>query len=245
MNPDPAVTPVPAGEPPSELSYKPVEAPSQIPLTRRLVRELLSWIWVFLIFMFVTGTMVQARVIPSGSMENTLLVGDHLLMSRLGYDVSVPFTQYHHRLWRIPHRSQMIIFRSPNEPGLDLIKRLIAMPGDTVEIRKGVVYVNDHPIAEPYRLGPPNPADNYDLTTVPPGNYFVLGDNRENSYDSRYWGFVPEANILGTPLVIYMSVDAPDAAWEQGQVRERISAYANVLLHPWSGVRWRRMFKVF
>jgi signal peptidase I len=214
-------------------------------LRRRVVRELLSWLWVILIFLFVTGTMVQARVIPSGSMENTLLVGDHLLMSRIGYDASLPFTQYHMRLWREPHRQQMIIFRSPNEPGLDLIKRLIAMPGDTVEIRSGVVFVNGAQLAEPYRNGDPNPADNYDPTTIPPGNYFVLGDNRENSYDSRYWGFVPEANILGTPLVIYMSVDAPDEAWEPGRVRQRISAYAGVLLHPWRGVRWQRLFTVF
>jgi signal peptidase I len=211
----------------------------------RVVRELLSWLWVILIFLFVTGTMVQARVIPSGSMERTLLVGDHLLMSRMGYDASLPFTQYHHRLWREPHRQQMIIFRSPNEPGLDLIKRLIGMPGDTVEIRHGVVFINGARLAEPYRNGDPNPADNYDATTIPPGNFFVLGDNRENSYDSRYWGFVPEANILGTPLVIYMSVDAPEEAWEPGQVGQRISAYARALFHPWNGIRWRRLFTVF
>jgi signal peptidase I len=218
------------------------ETPS---LRRRVVRELLSWLWVILIFLFVTGTMVQARVIPSSSMEKTLLVGDHLLMSRIGYDVSLPFTQYHYRLWREPHRQQMIIFRSPNEPGLDLIKRLIGMPGDTVEIRSGVVFVNGVQLAEPYRNGDPNPADNYDLTKIPPGNFFVLGDNRENSYDSRYWGFVPEADILGTPLVIYMSVDAPEQAWEPGQIRQRISAYAGILLHPWRGVRWKRLFTVF
>jgi signal peptidase I len=214
-------------------------------LRSRIAREVFSWIWVILIFMFVTGTMVQARVIPSGSMERTLLVGDHLLMSRIGYDVSLPFTQYHLRLWREPHRQQMIIFRSPTEPGLDLIKRLVGMPGDTVEIRSGVVYVNGARLAEPYRNGDPNPADNYDSTVIPPGNFFVLGDNRENSYDSRYWGFVPESNILGTPLVIYMSVDAPDEAWEPGRVRQRVMAYAGVLLHPWRGVRWRRLFTVF
>ena len=179
--------------------------------------------------------MVQARVIPSGSMESTLLVGDHLLMSRIGYDASLPFTQYHMRLWREPHRQQMIIFRSPNEPGLDLIKRLIGLPGDTVEIRSGVVYINGGELAEPYRNGPPNPTDNYGPVTVPARNYFVLGDNRDDSYDSRYWGFVPESNILGTPVVIYMSVEAPDDAWQPGQIRTIASAYANVLLHPAPG----------
>ena len=250
MNHDPAVTPDPAapaatGEAPVDLTYTPAPIVSQLPLSRRLLRELLSWLWVILIFLFVTGTMVQARVIPSSSMENTLLVGDHLLMNRIGYDASLPFTQYHMRLWREPHRQQMIIFRSPNEPGLDLVKRLIGMPGDTVEVRAGVVYLNGAKLDEPYRNGAPNPADNYDPATVPPNSYFVLGDNRENSYDSRYWGFVPENNILGTPLVIYMSVDAPNEAWEPGKIRERISAYAGILLHPWRGVRWKRLFTVF
>ena len=214
-------------------------------LRRRLLRELVSWLWVILSFLFITGTMVQARVIPSSSMERTLLVGDHLLMSRIGYDASLPFTQYHLRLWREPRRQQMIIFRSPNEPGLDLVKRLIGLPGDTVEIRSGVVFINGAALSESYRNAPPNPTDDYAPATVPPGNYFVLGDNRENSYDSRYWGFVPESNILGTPLVIYMSVQAPDQAWQPGQIRDRISAYAGVLLHPWQGVRWRRLFTVF
>ena len=107
------------------------------------LRELISWLWVALAFLLITGTMVQARVIPSGSMENTLLVGDHLLMSRLGYDAGVPFTRYHVRLWREPHRQQMIIFHAPI-PGTDedYIKRLIGMPGDRVEIRGGVVSIN-------------------------------------------------------------------------------------------------------
>jgi signal peptidase I len=214
-------------------------------LGQRVTRELLSWLWVALAFFLITGTMVQARVIPSGSMENTLLVGDHLLMSRLGYDATVPFTRLHMRLWREPHRQQVIIFRAPL-PGSDedFIKRLIAVPGDTVEIRAGVVFVNGRALSEPYRNGPPDAFDNYGRVTVPAHNFFVLGDNRDDSYDSRYWGFVPEANILGTPVVIYMSVEASEDAWQPGQVRERFHAYLSALLHP-SLVRWRRLFKTF
>ena len=112
-------------------------------LGRSVARELLSWIWVALAFLLITGTMVQARVIPSGSMERTLLVGDHLLMSRLGYDASLPFTRFHVRLWREPHRQQVIIFRAPLPgPDEDFIKRLIGMPGDTVQIQRGIVFVN-------------------------------------------------------------------------------------------------------
>src|SRR5205823_4699399 len=97
-----------------------------------LVRELLSWVWVALAFFLITGTMVQARVIPSASMEGTLLIGDHLLMSRFGYDIGLPFTRYHIRLWREPRRQQVVIFHAPlPDRDEDFIKRLIGMPGDS------------------------------------------------------------------------------------------------------------------
>jgi len=214
-------------------------------LGHRALRELISWVWVALSFLLITGTMVQARVIPSGSMENTLLVGDHLLMSRLGYDAGVPFTRYHVRLWREPRRQQVVIFHAPI-PGTDedYIKRLIGMPGDRVEIHGGVVSVNGKALIEPYRNGPPSVLDNYGPVTIPAHNYFVLGDNRDDSYDSRFWGYVPESNIIGTPVFIYWSVQADEDAWQPGQVRERLYAYANALLHPHL-VRWRRLFKTF
>jgi len=221
--------------------------PESSPLRKRLVRELLSWLWVALAFFLITGTIVQARVIPSESMESTLLVGDHLLMSRLGYDAGVPFTQYHVRLWREPRRGQVVIFRAPpaaNAPGEDFIKRLIAVPGDRVEIRRGTVIVNGAALVEPYRKEPPDLTDNYGPATIPSKSYFVLGDNRNDSSDSRYWGFVPESSVIGTPVFIYMSVEASDDAWQPGQVRERFYAYANALLHP-SLVRWNRLFKSF
>ena len=244
MNPEPPDTATLASDPPS-LASSTAGAPDTSTLGRRIARELLSWLWVALAFFLITGTMVQARVIPSGSMENTLLVGDHLLMSRFGYDATLPFTRFHMRLWREPHRQQVIIFRAPL-PGSDedYIKRLIAVPGDTVQIRGGVVYLNGAALREPYRSDPPNPFDNYGLVTIPPHNFFVLGDNREDSSDSRVWGFVPEANILGTPVVIYLSVEASEDAWQPGQVRERFHAYLSALLHP-SLVRWRRLFTTF
>jgi len=209
-----------------------------------VLREALSWLWVILAFLLITGTIVQARVIPSGSMENTLLVGDHLLMSRLGYDAEVPLTQYHVRLWREPSRQQIVIFRAPLPGSPDYIKRLIGLPGDKVEVRGGVVYINEKKIDEPYRASPPNPLDNYGPVTVPPREYFVMGDNRDDSYDSRYWGFVPHANIIGTPILVYMSIDAPGDAWNPGHVRDRLFTYVNALIHP-SQIRWHRIFKMF
>ena len=221
--------------------------PEHVPMSlgSRIRRELISWLWVAVAFLLITGTIVQARVIPSESMENTLLVGDHLLVSRLGYGVGVPFTKYQVRLWREPHRQQMVIFHAPI-PGTDedFIKRLIGLPGDRLEIRKGVVMVNGKALAEPYRLGVPRVEDNYGPVDIPEKCYFVLGDNRDDSYDSRYWGFVPEAAILGTPVMIYMSLDASGDAWQPGQLRERFWAYSNALLHPLL-VRWHRLFKMF
>lgn len=214
------------------------------PLDRRILREVLSWVWVLAAFLFINGTLMQARVIPSGSMERTLLIGDHLLVSRFGYDAGVPFTGWHMRLWREPRRQQVVIFRAPVPGSPDYVKRVIGLPGDTVEIRHGVVWVNGAPLAEPYLAAPPNQFENFAAVRVPLASYFVLGDNRENSYDSRYWGFVPRPAIIGTPVVIYMSLRAPDGAWEPGQIRERLYAYLNALLNPHL-VRWKRLFVTF
>jgi signal peptidase I len=218
-------------------------------------REVLAWFWVGLIFLLINGAVGQARVIPSGSMENTLLVGDHLLMSRIGYDAGVPFTNWHVPLWRNPRRGEIIIFKPPYAPNAtDLIKRVVGLPGETLDIRHGMVYINGKPLGEPYTTGPTEPpvpgeapAGRADLKlpyVVPRNCYFAMGDNRTNSYDSRAWGCVPRENVIGTPVMVYMSLDANPDAWEPGQVKERVLAYFNALAHPGS-VRWRRLFHTF
>ena len=208
-------------------------------------RQVLFWLGLALAFLLVTGTMLEARMIPTRSMERTLLVGDHLLISRFGYDASVPFSHMHWRLWREPHRLQLVLFRAPIPgPEQDFIERLIGMPGDTIEIRRGMVYVNDSALAEPYRSTPPAPTDNYGPVIVPTASYFFLGDNRSISFDSRHWGFVRDANIMGAAFVIYMSIDAPEDVWEPGHVGERFETYLNAIIHP-GEVRWRRLFHIF
>jgi len=199
-----------------------------------------------LAFLFIHGTIVQARVIPSPSMEQTLLIGDHLLVTRFGYDAQVPFTDLHMSLWRDPQRQQVVVFRAPLEGSPDFIKRIIGVPGDHVEIRNGVVWVNGRPLEEPYLESRPKRTDDFKYTSVdvPPGQYFVMGDNRDNSYDSRYWGFLPRENIVGTPLLIYMSVDASDEAWQPGHLKERFLAYAGALIRP-HHIRWKRLFVTF
>lgn len=222
------------------------------PFGARVKQEMVAWFWVVLVFLLVNGTLGQARVIPSGSMENTLLVGDHLIMSRIGYDAGVPFTHWHLSLWKNPLRQQMIIFQPPyghNSP--DLIKRVIGLPGDTIDIHDGAVWINGKQLQENYTTGPthlPSPAERLPRfhglpMTVPKDEYFVMGDNRGNSYDSRFWGCVPRDAIIGTPVTIYMSVDEPEDAWS-GDITERFLAYADAALHP-SKVRWKRLFETF
>lgn len=214
-----------------------------IPFRRKVVREIVGWLWVAAIFLLINAALGQARVIPSGSMKNTLLIGDHLIMSRLGYDAGIPFSKWHISLWRDPRRHQIVIFRPPASPdSADLVKRVIGMPGDTVEIKEGAVWINDQRQLEPYILEPMNPYQHFGPFQVPAKNYFVMGDNRNNSNDSRYWGFVPRSAIIGTPVLIYMSVQAPEEAWDTGQIRERFLAYAHALVNP-RMVRWNRLFK--
>ena len=216
---------------------------------QKVRREVVAWFWIVLIFLLINGTVGQARVIPSGSMENTLLIGDHLVMSRLGYDAGIPFTRWHVPLWKNPVRGQMIIFSPPFNPGgEDLIKRVIGMPGDTVDVRDGQVWINGKALEENYTFGKTErvmEAGGVPLPFhVPENCYFAMGDNREHSYDSRYWGCVPRANIIGTPVMIYMSIDAPPDSWDSGQIRERVFAYVNAVLHPGT-IRWRRLFHTF
>ena len=217
-----------------------------VPLRKKVTREILSWVWVILAFLFIQGTLVQARVIPSGSMERTLLVGDHLLVSRFGYDAGVPFTGMHVELWKNPVRGQMIVFRPPLPDAPDYVKRVIGLPGDRIDIKGGAVWLNHRLLTEPYVTHPMNPGEHYpyESVVVPPDHYFVMGDNRGNSYDSRYWGFVPRENLIGTPVMIYMSVEAPEQAWQPGKIGERALAYLNALVHPHL-VRWGRLFVMF
>ncbi len=171
---------------------------------------------------------VQAFKIPSGSMEPTLLIGDHILVNKLVYGIRIPFTSYRFPDLFQPERGDVIVFVYPEDRTKDFIKRVIGVGGDTVEIRNKKVFINGKEYNTPQARfnsnvimpGDLNPRDNMPPLKVPKGFLFVMGDNRDFSHDSRFWGFVPLEDVKGKAFLIYYS--APDTAQ----------------------IRWDRFFKV-
>jgi len=165
---------------------------------------------------------VQAFKIPSGSMEDTLLIGDHLLVNKFIYGMQVPFTNDRFLTIRHPQRGDVIVFEFPEDKGKsyfqrrDFIKRVIGTPGDVVEVRDKRVYVNGELYDIPQEVhkeagilpADSSPRDFMPAVTVPPGKYFAMGDNRDRSYDSRFWGFVDESEIKGLAFILYWSWDS-------------------------------------
>lgn len=186
-------------------------------------REYIEAFLVALLIALVVRTLViQAFKIPSGSMENTLLVGDHIFVNKFIFGYHIPYTKGRVLAFRHPERGDIIVFEFPEDPSKDFIKRVVGIPGDTVEIRRKKLYVNGSPVDEGYVRyadGPgadgfPPARDNLPSVKVPPGKLFVMGDNRDRSYDSRFWGFVDMDKVVGKALFIYFSVDwSRDIRW--------------------------------
>ena len=230
--------------------------------TRDFVAE---WTVNILILLFGTTTLVQAFIVPTPSMESTVLVGDHLLVDKLSYappgSISrylLPYTE--------PKRGDIIVFRYPMDIQQNYVKRVIGTPGDRIRVVDKTVYVNGRALTEPYAQhvssglepyrdnfpsAPSGPV--YDRAremldhnvvngevVVPPQSYFAMGDNRDNSLDSRYWGFVPRENIIGKPLVIFWSYDAPTEDWVDYNANHFIDLAKNFF----SKTRWDRELKL-
>jgi len=187
------------------------------------VREYIEAFVVALLIALVVRTLViQAFKIPSGSMENTLLVGDHIFVNKFIFGYHVPYTKGRVLEFSHPKRGDIIVFEFPEDPSKDFIKRVVGVPGDSVEIRHKELYVNGMPVKEDYvryadgagAEGFPPARDNAAPVKVPPGKLFVMGDNRDRSYDSRFWGFVDMDKVVGKALFIYFSVDwSRDIHW--------------------------------
>lgn len=191
------------------------------PKRKSLWREYAEALIVALALALVIRTfIVQAFKIPSESMLETLQVGDHLLVNKFLYGVKWPFTNSYIVLGADPQRGDIIVFEYPGNPALDYIKRIIGVPGDVIEVRDKQLYRNGQPIREGYiRHTQPNRVepvrDNFGPVTVPEGQYFVMGDNRDNSLDSRFWGFVDRSAIRGKAWRIYWSSQDTNVRWNR------------------------------
>jgi len=222
------------------------------------------WEWVksigvaLVVWFFLRTFLVEAFRIPSGSMENTLLVGDFLFVNKLLYGAEVPLVGTRLPAVREPRRGEILVFDSVEEEGLKVVKRLVGVPGDTLEMKESILYRNGQRVDEPFAVhGNPSwlaepeqrarmrawqaphlagraaegyepDLQNWGPIVVPPDSFFMMGDNRDSSYDGRYWGFLPRLNVRGTPLVIYYSFDG--------------TSYRPV---PFlTDIRWRRIFSV-
>ena len=232
---------------------------------RNFVHE---WTINILILLFGTTTLVQAFIVPTPSMDPTVRVGDHLLVDKLAYAPPGPLSKYL-LPYTEPKRGDIIVFRYPMDISQNYVKRVIGVPGDHIHLVNKTVYLNGKALVEPYAVhvfpemrpyrdnfpnATPTPDEpvyqravdmvaqhvwNGDLV-VPPGYYFAMGDNRDNSLDSRYWGFVPRENIIGKPLFIFWSYDAPT----QDLVDFTANHFVDLAKNFFSKTRWDRELKL-
>ncbi len=263
---DSVATPLP--EPPAaeQVATEPiapiVETPPETEPPRGTIAE---WTITIILLLFLTTTLVQAFVIPTGSMEDTLLVGDHLLVDKLTYAPAGPVSKYL-LPYRAPKRGDIIVFRYPVDITQTFVKRCMGVPGDRIRIINKEVYLNGVKLDEPYKVNKTDYIDSYrdnfptepnanvypgalemlqhhvvnGEVVVPPNSYFAMGDNRDSSLDSRYWGFVPRENIIGKPLVIYWSYDAPTSQLNDSAIS--VPHIVDLAENFFSKTRWRRTF---
>lgn len=226
-----------------------------------------EWTVTILLLLFGTTTLVQAFVIPTGSMEDTLLIGDHLLVDKLAYAPSGPISK-HLLPYSDVKRGDIIVFRYPMDIRQTFVKRVIGVPGDRLRIERKNVFLNGKQLNEPYKyhkteyfdsyrdnfpsepnvrlFEPANEMLQHDVqngeVVVPPHRFFAMGDNRDSSLDSRYWGFVPRENIIGKPLIIYWSYDAPTDRLASPNIG--LDHLLDLAQNFFTKTRWKRTFKL-
>jgi signal peptidase I len=203
-------------QPPVSSAEPSRQSPAPVVRQKSLIREYAESILIAVLLALVIRTyLVQAFKIPSGSMEDTLAIGDHLLVNKFIYGTKLPFSGKRLLTLRDPRRGDVIVFEYPEDPSKDFIKRVIGTPGDVVEGKDKKVYVNGKPYENPHEIHKEkdiipkemNPRDTFGPVTVPPNAYFMMGDNRDRSYDSRFWGFVSRDKIKGLAFIKYWSWD--------------------------------------
>ena len=241
---------------------KPAPAPASAgprPFRKSVVREYFESIVIAVILaLFVRTFVVQAFKIPTGSMENNLLIGDHLLVNKFVFGPSSSGIERALLPERPIRRGDVIVFKYPEDRERDFIKRVIGLPGETLEVKDKRVYINGKRIDEPYvhYLEPPQGAasfseiTSYDLrerygpVTIPADRYFVMGDNRDNSQDSRYWGMLPRDDVKGRAVMIYWSYESETEDYMQTGLGATVKDLFTVVTHFFTRTRWSRMFDV-
>jgi len=228
-------------------------APAAAPPTRRrpsrdatLLANVRWLLGVLLVVFFIRTFIGEATIIPTASMEKTILVGDHVFLNKVYYGPQVPFTD-----WKLPtlrhiQRQEIVAFRYPRDPSIIYVKRVIGVAGDRLEVRSGRTYVNGRLLHEPYVVHTrPGTRENFGPVTVPDGHLFVMGDNRDNSHDSRFWGPVPLDNVVGEPLLVYWSYEASSDDWLSQGAMNRARFYTSVAMNFFSKTRWSRTGLLF
>ena len=218
------------------------------------VREYFESIVVAVILaLFIRTFVVQAFKIPTGSMEQNLLVGDHLLVNKFVFAPTATDAERGVLPVSAIARGDVIVFKFPEDPERDFIKRVIGLPGEVVELRRKRVYINGRPLDEPYvqylrpptdggmPLGVANVREEFGPVTVPPDEYFVMGDNRDNSQDSRYWGFLPRAHVKGRALVVYWSYESDASEYQPTGPGTTLRRLGSVAAHFFTRTRWERL----
>ena len=223
---------------------------------KSIVREYFESIVIAVMLALFDRTFVlQAFKIPTGSMENNLLIGDHLLVNKF---IDAPTaTGLERTLLPIGQirRGDVLVFKYPVEPDRDFIKRVIGLPGETLELKQKKIYINGTPIDEPYvhfleeprrnaelsEVTSSDVRENYGPVKVPPNQYFMMGDNRDNSADSRYWGFMPRDYVKGKALLIYWSYESEREDYEDESASATVKGLASVFMHFFTKTRWDRL----
>lgn len=222
---------------------------------QNVFREYFELIVETAIFVFFVMTFVaQASQVPTGSMEDTILIGDFLIINKIAYARPQSGLEKMILPCKAIEKGDTLVFKSPQEEGKDLVKRVIATENDTIEIKDKQVFINGELIAESYKVHKDDRIiskdgyyhyadtirDNFGPVSVPPGHCFVMGDNRDSSYDSRYWGFLSLNSVKGRPWVIYFSYDAEENSHLKTSLRDRLSRLVQYVPRA----RWRRMLHV-
>ncbi len=216
-------------------------------LKRSWPRELFETIVISVILVLFCKTFIfQQFRIPTGSMEDTLLVGDHLMVNKFIFGPLQPERFSGLLPVRDVRRGDVVVFKYPEDPEMPFIKRVIGLPGESVEVRRKQLYINGTELDEPYkfhkRSGIDTQVDYYGPVLVPQGKLFVLGDNRDNSRDSRFWGFVPVDYLMGRALLIWWSYEERRGTFLETRIDQRVQNFFDTAFNFFSKTRWRRSF---